>query len=162
MDLFEAPFWALLALVVFFALLIYLKVPGTVAGSLDKRAKDIADELEKARQLREEAERLLADYKRRAREAEAEAAGIVEQARHEAAALAAESKRRMQEYVESRTRLAEQKIGQAEAQAVQEVRALSADVAISAAERILSERVRDGASAALVDQAIDDVKAKLN
>ena len=35
MDLFEAPFWALLALVVFFALLVYLKVPGTIAGSLD-------------------------------------------------------------------------------------------------------------------------------
>lgn len=160
--MFDAPFWALLALIAFFAIVVYLKVPGTLAGSLDKRARDIADELEKARQLREEAERLLADYKRRAREAEGEAAGIIDQAKHEASSIAAETRRRMEEYVASRTRLAEQKISQAESQAIQEVRALSADVAVAAAERIIADRVRSGAGGALVDQAIADLKSKLN
>ena len=35
-----AAFWALVGLVLFFALLVYLKVPGMVAGGLDKRADD--------------------------------------------------------------------------------------------------------------------------
>ena len=50
--MFDAPFWALVALILFFAVLIYLKVPGTVAKSLDNRAKGIRDELEQAKRLR--------------------------------------------------------------------------------------------------------------
>jgi hypothetical protein len=38
------------------------------------------------------------------------------------------------------------------------VKALSADVAIAAAERILAERVKAGAGAPLVDQTIADVR----
>jgi F-type H+-transporting ATPase subunit b len=36
--MFDAPFWALVALILFFAVVIYLKVPGTLARSLDTRA----------------------------------------------------------------------------------------------------------------------------
>ncbi|MEX2318396.1 MAG: ATP F0F1 synthase subunit B, partial [Bauldia sp.] len=127
----DATFWALVGLVLFFALIVYLKVPGMIGSGLDQRAQAIRDELEVARKLREEAEALLADYKRRASEAEGEATAIVEHAKREAEALTVEARRRMEEYVTSRTRLAEQKIAQAEQQAVQEVRSLSADVAIA-------------------------------
>ena len=161
-DFFDAPFWALVSLILFFAVIIYMKVPGTIGGGLDKRAGTIRDELEQARKLREEAEALLKEYQRKAHAAETEAGEIVEQAKREAAALAAEGKRRMEEYVVSRTRLAEQKIAQAEAQAIQEVRALSADVAISAARQLLTQRVKGEGGAPLVARSIADVKAKLN
>jgi F-type H+-transporting ATPase subunit b len=159
---FDAPFWALVSLILFFALLIYLKVPGVIGSGLDKRADTIRGELDQAKKLREDAEALLKEYQRKASAAEAEAGQIVEQARREAAGLAAEGKRRMEEYVVSRTRLAEQKIAQAEAQAVQEVRALSADVAIAAAEKLLGQRVKGDGGASLVARSIDDVKSKLN
>jgi F-type H+-transporting ATPase subunit b len=158
----DAAFWALAGLVLFFALIVYMKVPGMVGASLDQRADAIRGELEQARKLREEAEALLADYKRRAAEAEGEAAAIVEQAKREAEALTVEARRRMEDYVASRTRLAEQKIAQAEQQAVQEVRSLSADVAVAAAEKLLAARVKGETAAALVEKAIGDVKAKLN
>jgi F-type H+-transporting ATPase subunit b len=159
---FDAPFWALVSLVLFFALIIYLKVPGTLAKSLDNRAKAIRDELDQAKRLREEAQELLAEYQRKAREAEAEAEEIVDQARREADALSAEAQKRLEDYVAGRTRLAEQKISQAEAQALQEVRALSADVAIAAAEKILLQRVKGEAGEQLIARSIGDVKAKLN
>jgi len=160
--MFDAPFWALVALILFFAIIIYLKVPGTLAKSLDNRAKGIRDELDQARRLREEAQELLAEYQRKAREAEAEAEEIVDQARREAQALTSEAQKRLEDYVASRTRLAEQKIAQAEAQALAEVRSLSADVAISAAEKILGQRVKAGAGEDLIARSIGDVKAKLN
>ncbi|MEL7029813.1 MAG: hypothetical protein AAGL49_11535, partial [Pseudomonadota bacterium] len=56
----------------------YLKVPGAIANALDKRSKAIADELDEARRLREEAQELLAHYQRKQREAETEAQEIVE------------------------------------------------------------------------------------
>lgn len=158
----DPTFWALVGLVLFFALLVYMKVPGMLGGALDNRAEAIRSELDQAKALRADAEALLADYKRRAAEAEGEAASIVAQAKREAEALTVEAKRRMEEYVESRTRLAEQKIAQAEQQAVQEVRALSADVAVAAAEKLLVARVKGDAAAALIDKAIGDVKSKLN
>jgi F-type H+-transporting ATPase subunit b len=158
----DAAFWALVGLVLFLALVIYLKVPGMLGGALDGRAKAIGDELAAAKRLREEAEALLADYKRRAAEAEGEAAQIVEQAKREAAALSVEAKHRLEEYVASRTRLAEEKIAQAEHQAVQDVKALSADVAVAAAGKLLATLVKGEAAAALVEKTIGDVKAKLD
>ena len=160
--MFDAPFWALVSLILFFGVIIYMKVPRTIAGSLDKRADAIRDELEQAKKLRAEAEALLLEYQRKARAAETEAAEIVEQAKREAAALAGEARKRTEEYVAGRTRVAEQKIAQAEAQAIQEVRALSADVAIAAAEQILAARVKGGNGDALIARSIGDVKAKLN
>ena len=160
--MFEAPFWALVALILFFGVLIYMKVPGTLAGSLDKRAADIRKELDEARRLREEAEALLAEYQRKARDAASEAAQIIDQAKREADALGAEASRRMEDYVAGRTRMAEQKIAQAEAQAIQEVRSLSADVAIAAAEKILAAKVKGDAADALIQKSIGDVRAKLN
>jgi F-type H+-transporting ATPase subunit b len=158
----DATFWALVGLVLFFALIVYLKVPGMIGSGLDQRAQAIRDELEVARKLREEAEALLADYQRRAGEAEGEAVAIVEHAKREAEALTVEARRKMEDYVTSRTRLAEQKIAQAEQQAVQEVRALSADVAVAAAEKLLAARVKGETAAGLVEKAIGDVRAKLN
>ena len=160
--MFEAPFWALVALIIFFAIVIYMKVPKAIAASLDKRSAGIKNELDEAHRLREEAEALLAQYQRKAKEAEAEAAGIIEQAKREADALAGEARQRMEDYVTSRTKMAEQKIAQAEAQAVQEVRALSADVAIEAAQRILAAKTKGEAGASLIDKSIADVKAKLH
>lgn len=160
--MFDAAFFALVGLILFFALLIYLKVPGTLAGGLDKRAAAIKHELDEARRLREEAQGLLAEYQRKARDAAAEAEEIVDQAKREAEALGAEAKKRMEDYVVSRTRLAEQKIAQAEAQAVQEVRALSADVAVAAAEKILAAKVKGEAAETLIRKSIADVRGKLN
>jgi F-type H+-transporting ATPase subunit b len=159
---FDAPFWALVSLVAFFALVLYLRVPKTVTSALDQRADAIHTELDQARKLRMEAEELLAAYQKKARDAEKEAAEIVRQAKGEAEAMASEAARRTEEYVATRTRLAEQKIAQAEAQALSEVRAMAADVAVSAAEKLLAARLKGEAGDALVAKSIGSVKSKLN
>lgn len=158
----DATFWAAIALFVFIGFMIYLKVPGQITAALDRRSETIRNELEEARQLREEAQALLAEYQRKAREATQEAEEIVDQARRDAELYAADARQRIDEYVTRQTRLAEQKIGQAEAQALQEVRARSADIAIAAAERILAEKVQGAEAERLVKAAISDVRAKLN
>jgi F-type H+-transporting ATPase subunit b len=161
--MFEDPaFWALVALIIFVALVLYLRVPRQIAGLLDRRVDAIRNELDEARRLREEAHALLADYQRKAREAESEAEEIVDQARREAEAIGVEAKQRMADYVAGRTRLAEDKITQAEAQALQEVRAQSADLAVAAAERILARRVKGEAADTLIGRAIDEVRTKLH
>lgn len=158
----DATFWALVGLILFFALLVYMKVPAMVAGALDKRAEAIQDELDQARKLREEAEALLAEYKQKAINAEKEAGQIIDQAKREADALGSEAAKRLSDFVVSRTRMAEDKIAQAEQQALQEVRSLSADITIAAAERIIAGKIKGKPGESLIDRAIADVRGKLN
>ncbi|UXN65857.1 MULTISPECIES: F0F1 ATP synthase subunit B [Phyllobacterium] len=158
----DATFYALVGLVIFLALVVYLKVPGVVGKSLDARADRIRDELEEARRLREEAQSLLAEYQRKRKEAEKEATEIVAIAQREAHGMLEEAKKKTEEYVARRNRLAEQKIAQAEVEAVNEVRASAVDIAVAAASRILADKVDAKTSADLFKSSLTEVKSRLN
>lgn len=157
-----ATVWATVALVIFIAICIYIKVPGMVSKALDQRAERIRNELEEARRLREEAQALLAEYQKKRKAAEEEAAEIVEIARREAEALAEEAKHKTEDYVARRTAMAEQKIAQAERDAVSEVRASAVELAVEAARKVLSDKVDGKADADLFKKSVEEVKARLN
>ncbi len=159
---FDASFFALVGLIIFLALLVYLKVPGMVAKSLDERAEKIASELAEAKRLREEAQHVLAEYQRKRKEAEAEAASIVAAAEREAAALTAEAKAKTEEFVARRTALSEQKIKQAEDEAVNAVRSAAVDLAIAAAEKLLASKTDAAVQENLFRNAVGEVKSRLN
>ncbi|KPF45689.1 F0F1 ATP synthase subunit B [Rhizobium sp. AAP43] len=158
----DATFFALVGLVLFLALLAYLKVPGMMAKSLDARADKIRDELAEAKRLREEAQHLLAEYQRKRKEAEAEAAAIVSAAEREAASLTAEAKQKTEEFIARRNALSEQKIKQAESEAVNAVRSAAVDLAIAAAEKVLVKKADDGVQQALFNASVSEVKSRLN
>lgn len=162
LDPHMPEFWVLLSFVLFMSLLAYKGVPGMIGKALDARATAIRSELDEARRLREEAQQLLADYQRKAREAEDEAKSIIEQARREAENLAAETKKTLGEQLVRRTKTAEEKIARAEAQAVSEVRSTAVDLAIAAAEKILKSKVGGDAAAAMTSTSIGELKSKLN
>jgi len=163
MELFNDPeFWVGLGTLVFIAILLWKRVPALIAKSLDARAADIAKELDEARRLRGEAEALLAEYQKKRAAAEEEARRIVTQARAEAERYAQESRATIKTQIERRGKQAQEKIAQAEAQAVSEVRALAADVAVAAAERLIAQRLDDIRAADLVKWALSEIPAKLN
>ncbi|MBA5778420.1 F0F1 ATP synthase subunit B [Stappia sp. F7233] len=158
----DATFWAFVSLVLFLALLVYLKIPGKIGSALDKRADTISKELDEARRLREEAQALLAEYQRKRREAEEEATAIVAEARLEAERLTTEANEALEEMIERRTKAAERKIEQAEGQAIAEVRARATDLAVAAAREILGKTVKGDLADGLLGKSIDEVKARLN
>ena len=158
----DETFFALVALVLFVALIIYVKVPGMMAKSLDDRADQIRNELSEAKRLREEAQHLLAEYQRKRKEAEAEAAHIVAAAQREAEMLTAEAKKKTEEFVVNRTALSEQKIKQAEADAVKAVRSAAVDLAVAAAGNVIAKKTDGKVQAKLFEDAVADVKTRLN
>lgn len=158
----DATFWAFVSLILFLAVLVYVKVPSIVAKALDARANRIRKELEDARALREEAQQLLAEYQRKRHEAEKEAADLVAAAQREAEHIVADAKAKTEEYVARRTKLAEQKIAQAERDAIAEVRARAVDVAVAAAGKILSDTVDGKVGKTLFEQSLAQIKSKLN
>ena len=158
----EPEFWVAVAFVIFVGILVYVGVPKMLLGALDDRAKRVQAELDEARRLKEEAQKLLAEYKAKQRQADEEAVAIIEGAKAEAERIAAESKTKMEEFVARRTKMAETKIAQAEAQAVADVRAAAAEAAVTAAEKILTDSVKGKVADDLLTRGIGDVKTKLN
>src|SRR5436305_3636626 len=134
----DAEFWVAVAFVVFLGGLIYIGAHEMMFKFIDQRRDRIKAELDEALRLKEEAQALLAQYQRKQREAEQEAAGIIAGADAEAERMAEEAKTKMEEFVARRAKMAETKIAQAEAQALADVRAAAADAAVAAAEKILS------------------------
>jgi F-type H+-transporting ATPase subunit b len=158
----EAEFWVVIAFLIFVGVLVKVGTHRVIADGLDGRAARIKSELDEARRVRDEAEALLAEYKRKRGEADREAEAIVSAARDEAERVAAEARTKVEEFVARRTKMAETKIAQAEAQAVADVRAAAADAAVAAAEKILTETAKGKVGDDLIAQGIRDLKAKLN
>jgi F-type H+-transporting ATPase subunit b len=156
----DATFIAFVAFCLFFALILYLKVPGRIMSSLDDRAQDIAKELHAARKLREEAERLLADYKAKQAAAEADAKAIVDHAKEQAAVVVEETRAAMAEAMRRREQQAEDRIAQAGRKAADEVRQASVDAAIAAAEKLIRERMNPEAQSALVAEGAAEMSKR--
>jgi F-type H+-transporting ATPase subunit b len=158
----DNTFWALVGLLIFLGIVIYMKVPAMMAAGLDARADKIRADLDEAKRLRDEASALLAEYQNKRKQAELDAVEIVKAAQRDAEALAADAKVKTEEFVKRRTAMAEQKIAQAENDAVNAVRASAIDVAIAAAGKILGGKTSEKLSADLFKQSLADVKSRLN
>lgn len=154
--------WVAIGFACFVALLAYMGAHRKVVDALDRRQERIKADLDEASRLREEAEAVLAEFERKGRAAEREAAAIIANAKAEAERLAAEAKLRMEDFVGRRIKMAEAKIAQAEAQALAEVRAAAADAAAAAAEKLLATAAKGKVAADLLERGIEDVKNKFN
>ena len=143
-----------LAMLVFFGILLWKKVPRVITGALDKQIADIRRQLDEAKSLRAEAEALRDGYARRMADAEGAAGAMLSHAQGEADALIAKANIDAAELVERRGRMAEDKIAAAERAALAEVRARAADIAARAAADLIGQRHGVDADRALVDRTI--------
>jgi F-type H+-transporting ATPase subunit b len=159
---FDATFWATVALLLFLALIIYLKVPGMMTKALDDRSEKIRNDLEEARRLREEAQQLLAEYQRKRKEAEQEAEEIIAAAKHEAQAMAKDAENKTEDFIARRTAMAEQKIAQAEGQALAEVRIAAVDLAVDAAEAVIEKKLSGTTGGDIFKSDLSELKAHMN
>lgn len=163
MELLHEPeVWVAVGLAVLIGLILYLRVPRMLGKMLDDRAGAIANELNEAKRLREEAAALLAGYVQKAAQAETEAAKIVADAKEEAERFAKETRVQLRQQIERRAQMAREKIEQAEHAALEEIRALAADKAAAAAERLIAQRLDEGRSDKLVQDSIKELPDKLN
>ena len=161
--MFQDPtFWAAVAFVILLAILFYFKVHKQMLGQLDARAARIKDHLDEAQTLREEAQKTLADYQRKQREAITETEQIIEHAKEEAQRLREQAEADLQHALARRREAAEEKIAQAEAAALKEVRNKAIDVAMAATAKLLAEEVKPAQAQALIDESIEDLSEKLN
>ncbi len=158
----EPEFWVAVSFFIFVGVVFYFGVHKKIASALDARAALIAKELDDARKLREDAEKVLADYRRKQGNAVAEAQAIVDLASRESEEFAAETRRSVKEHFDRRMKLAEEKIARAEQDAVREVRSIAVDAAITAAKSLIAEKLTAEGAEKLVADSIQTLNTKLN
>jgi len=158
-----STFWALISLIIFLAIVVYYKVPGMLKNALNARAKRIAEELDEARRLREEAQQLLAEYEKKRADAESEAEGIISAANRRAEAIIADMRKQTEDYMARCKKMAEQRIAQAQSEAVQAIRAVAAEKAVRAAGIVLGNELKQDKeqAAALFDRSLQEVETAL-
>lgn len=157
----EPEFWVAVAFVIFVAL-VFRKSAQIVGSALDARARRIGESIEQAQKLRDEAQAALIEHQKRQREAAKEAQGIIDQARVEAERLKVKAAADLEAQMAAHERHAMERIAQAEQKAMAEVRDLAVDIALAAASAVLKEQIDQGKARELVDQAIDQLPARMH
>ena len=158
----DPTFWVAFAFIFFMGLMAYFKVHKKLATSLDDKAASIKAQLDEALNLRKDAEKLLAEYQRKQRDAKNLAESIISDAEAVAESLKVQASKDIEELVTRRERLAKEKLAQAEQLAVKEVKAAAASAAVIAAKAVLAESLKGSEGEALIKASIDEVGSKLH
>jgi F-type H+-transporting ATPase subunit b len=162
MELLRDPeTWVTVAFIIFVALAAR-PIARAIVGGLDSRAAKIKAQLDEARALRDEAERLLAEHQRKQIAAVKEVEAILARAREEAERVRREAAANLEAAFARREKMATDKIAQAEAQAVADVRNHAVDIAMAAAAKLLKEGIDSGKGDELIDAAIKELDRKLH
>jgi F-type H+-transporting ATPase subunit b len=153
--------WITLAILTLFYLA-WGPAKSAILGGLDARAERIRKDLDEAAALRAQAEKLLAEYQAKHRDAMAQADSIIASAKEDAARLAAKAESDLAAALKRREEMALQRIAQAEAQATADVRTAAVDLAIAATAKLLEKHLDAGRQDALADKAIQALPNRLN
>lgn len=157
----DPTFWVAVAFAGF-VILAAKPVTRALFGALDARAARIRAEIEEATALREEAQKTLAESKRKQRDALKAAEEILEHAKAEAVRLREQAEQDLEASLARREQVALENIAQAEAQALREVRDQAVEVALEATAKLISENLDQNRSDKMIDQAIRDLSGKLH
>ena len=159
--MFDATFFVALSFVLFVVFVIWAGLPSTIIKSLDDRSEQIKKELDEARILHEDAQKLLATEKRKLEQCDAEVEDILKQASEQAALITEKTNNLLKEEIQRKQKQADLKIAQARDEAVREVKAKASELSLIIAKEYLKENIDDNVASDLIDKSISDLKDNL-
>ena len=148
--------WTLIVFAATMALLARLAFP-RISQALERRQRMIEESIDTAQRTREEAERILAEYRQRLTEARAQADEIVQRARQAAQAHEREAKEQGHEIVAEAARKAQREIEAATRRALDDIRREVADLTIIATEKVTRKALDEADQRRLVEEALAEL-----
>jgi F-type H+-transporting ATPase subunit b len=153
--------WGAISFTVLLLLLRKFAWPGMKAG-IEARTERIRSDLASAESAKEEAERVLAEYRAQLADAKAESGRIIEEARQQADAVKRDQEARVQTEIASMRERAAADVEGAKSQALADLRGEVADLAIGAAEVIVQRNLDHDTQVQLVEQYIESLASRSN
>ena len=128
-----------------------------IGEALDKRAKRIEGEIDAAEHTRQEADKILAEYRERLKEARAQSDEIVQRARQAAETHEREAKDQGREMIAEASARAQRDIEAATKRALDDLRKEVADLTIMATEKVTRKTLDDADQRRLVEEALGEL-----
>ena len=159
--MFDATFWVAVSFVIFFAALVYLKVPQNVNSLLSKMIIDIKNEIDESEKLRSESKKLLDDAQNKLNSAEEEKKKIIDQANIESEKLIKDMSEKFSKSAEIKKNLANIKISQMKDAAIKNIKDTSISIAIDAVKETLSTSMDKSKLDTLFEKNLEEAKVEL-
>lgn len=159
--MFDATFWVAVSFVIFFAALVYLKVPQNVNSLLSKMIIDIKNEIDESEKLRSESKKLLDDAQNKLNSAVQEKKKIIDQANIESERLIKDMSEKFSKSAEIKKNLANIKISQMKDAAVKNIKDTSISIAIDAVKETLSTSMDKSKLDTLFEKNLEEAKVEL-
>ena len=137
----DATFWVGISFIIFFGILLYLKIPQKVSAILDKLINDIKNEIEESEKLRNEAKNLLDNSQSKLESANNESKKIIDQTMKDSENLIIEMNHKFHKSSEIKKNLAKNKISQMKESALKEIKDNSIKLAIDSVKKIISTSI---------------------
>jgi F-type H+-transporting ATPase subunit b len=128
-----------------------------ISEALERRQNAIEESIDSARRTREEAEKLLAEYRERLHEARVQSDEIVQRARQAAEAHEREAKEHGRQLASEASARAARDIEAATQRALQELRKEVADLTILATEKVTRKTLNEADQRRLVEEALSEL-----
>ena len=157
----DATFWVAVSFVIFFGVLIYLKIPQKITEMLDKMISDIKNEIDESEKLRSEAKILLDSAQTKLDTAQTDGDKILEQAKKDSDHLVIEMNDKFHKSSEIKKNLAENKIIQMKDLALKEIKDVSIRIAVESVKKIINTSVNKSKLDSLFDKNLEETKTAL-
>ena len=157
----DATFWIAISFFIFFAILIYLKVPQKMNNSLTDKINEIKKELEEAEKLKEEAKNLFADYENKIDKSKKETKEIIDSAKKESEKAIIEKTKKFHQTIEEKKKNVEQKIAQMKENALKDIKNVSVRIAIKSVEKLIKNSIDKNKLENLYTKSLEQTKIAL-
>ena len=157
----DATFWLAISFFIFFAILIYLKVPQKINNSLIDKINEIQKELEEAEKLKEEAKNLFADYENKIDKSKKETKEIIDSAKKESEKAIIEKTKKFHQIIEERKKSTEQKIVQMKENALKDIKNISVKISIEVVENLIKNSIDKNKLENLYTKSLEQAKIAL-
>ena len=157
----DSTFWVAISFIIFFGVLVYLKVPKKINEILNKLITDIKNEIDESEKLRTEAKILLDNSQNKLNTAQSISKEILEQAKKDSDKLIIELNDKFHKSSEIKKNLAENKISQMKESAIKEIRDVSIKIAVDSVKKIITTSVDKSKLDTLFQKNLDETKEEL-
>ena len=157
----DATFWVAVSFVIFFAGLVYLKIPQKINEILNKLISDIKSEIDESEKLRTEAKKLLDNTQSKLDTAQSVSNEILEQAKKDSDKIIIELNDRFHKSSEIKKNLAENKISQMKETAIKEIKDTSVKIAVDSVKKVITTSVDKSKLDTLFQKNLEETKEEL-
>ncbi|MBP1532201.1 MAG: ATP synthase F0 subunit B, partial [Alphaproteobacteria bacterium] len=152
----EVEFWVGMAFVLS-VMLLFKPLGKFIKAALQNRVKRVIDSIDEASKLRDDAQKLLADYERKFVNVDAETAQIVEQSRKNLQNIKNLELAKLKTDSENKEKEAERRIATATEKAKNEINLSASRISVDLAQKAINRYLQNTDKSKLIDEAIADL-----